>query len=175
MFSRGATVAGQLVVNITAIVIAFIALIALLNAVVAFLAGLVGLEDVNFEWILGKVFIPLAFVMGVDWAECETVGGLIGIKTVVNEFIAYRELGVALARGSLSPRSATIATYALCGFANPGSVGIQIAVLGGLCPERKHEIVQLVSRAFVAGSMACFLTACIAGALIQEPGFESLT
>ena len=170
--TRGASEAAILVLNITAIVVAFIAFVAFLNAVVSFFGGLIGHEEVTFEWFLGKVFIPLAWLMGVPWEDCEDVGYLIGIKTVVNEFIAYRELGIYINRGQLQPRSIIIATYALCGYANPGSMGVQLAVLTGLCPERKGDYAKVVVRAFIAGSCACFLTACIAGALITEDSLE---
>lgn len=170
--TRGATVAATLVLNITAIVVAFIAMVAFLNSIVSFLGGLVGLGYIDFEWIVGKVFIPVAYMMGVPWEETEIVGGLIGIKTVVNEFIAYRQLGIILENDGLSPRSAAIATYALCGFANPGSVGVQIALLSGLCPSRKADFANIVGRAFVAGTMACFMTACIAGALLSSDGIQ---
>ena len=121
--TQGATSAGLLVVNITAIVVAFIAFMAFLNSVVAFLGDLVGVSGLSFDFILGKIFIPLSFVMGVDWEDCEKVSRLIGIKTILNEFIAYRELGVLIEAGEISARSQVIATYALCGFANPGSIG----------------------------------------------------
>ncbi|XP_059082327.1 solute carrier family 28 member 3-like [Tigriopus californicus] len=170
--TRGATVAATLVLNITAIVVAFIAMVAFLNSIVSFLGGLVGLAYIDFEWIVGKVFIPVAYMMGVPWEETEIVGGLIGIKTVVNEFIAYRQLGIILENDGLSARSSAIATYALCGFANPGSVGVQIALLSGLCPARKSDFANIVGRAFVAGTMACFMTACIAGALLSSDGIQ---
>lgn len=172
--TRGASIAANLVLNIIAIVIAFVAMIAFLNSMTGFFFGLVGLGYVNFEFILGKLFIPMAYIMGIDWEETEAVGRLIGIKTVVNEFIAYRELGVAAATNQLSSRSVVIATYALCGFANPGSVGVQLAILSNLCPEKKALFANIIGRAFVAGSMACFLTACIAGALLTEDGINSL-
>jgi pyrimidine nucleoside transport protein len=164
--TEGASTAAFLVLNITAIVVAFIAFVAFLNSLVAFFAGLVGFPDLTFEVLLGYVFVPVAFVMGVDWSECQTVGTLIGIKTVANEFIAYRRLGLLIAEGQLSPRAAIIATYALCGYANPGSIGVQIATLSALCPERKADFTATVGRAFLAGTIACFLTACIAGALL---------
>ena len=112
--------------------------------------------------------MPIAYLMGVDWSECQIVGGLIGIKTVANEFIAYRRLGILIEDGALTPRAATIATYALCGYANPGSVGVQLATLSSLCSDRKADFANVVCRAFVAGTAACFLTACIAGALLPE-------
>ena len=93
--------------------------------------------------------MPVAFIMGVDVSECHTVGRLIGIKTVANEFIAYRELGLLIETQSLSPRAAIICTYALCGFANPGSIGVQLATLGSLAPERKSDVAKVILRAFV--------------------------
>lgn len=165
--TSGAINAATLVLNITAIVIAVIAFVAFLDAVVAFLAGLVGFPQLTFQTILGYAFMPLAFIMGVEWAECHTVGTLIGIKTVANEFIAYRQLGILIEAQALSPRAALIATYALCGYANPGSMGVQLATLGSLCPTRRDDVSSVIFRAFVAGSVACFLTASIAGALVE--------
>ena len=165
--TSGAINAATLVLNITAIVIAVIAFVAFLDAVVAFLAGLVGFPQLTFQTILGYAFMPLAFIMGVEWAECHTVGTLIGIKIVANEFIAYRQLGILIEAQALSPRAALIATYALCGYANPGSMGVQLATLGSLCPTRRDDVSSVIFRAFVAGSVACFLTASIAGALVE--------
>lgn len=169
--TQGASSAGLLVVNITAIVVAFIAFITFLNSVVNFFGDLVGLENLTFDIILGKVFIPLTFAMGVEWDDCEKVARLIGVKTILNEFIAYQNLGVLIKDGELSPRSIIIATYALCGFANPGSIGVQLATLSSLAPARKADFSKVVFRAFVSGNMACFLTACIAGALYDQETF----
>jgi len=113
--------------------------------------------------------VPVAFILGVDWSECHSVGTLLGIKTVANEFIAYRRLGLLIESGGLSARASTIATYALCGFANPGSVGVQLATLTSLCPQRKAEVASVMGRAFVAGTVASFFTAGIAGALLDSP------
>lgn len=170
--TQGASSAGLLVVNITAIVVAFIAFITFLNSVVNFFGEMVGLEDLAFDTILGKIFIPLTFVMGVEWEDTEKVARLIGVKTVLNEFIAYRELGVLIAEGRLSDRSIIIATYALCGFANPGSIGVQLATLSSLAPNRKADFSKVVVRAFVSGNMACFMTACIAGTLYDAETFQ---
>ena len=163
--TQGASSAGILVVNITAIVVAFIAFMAFLNSVVEFFGDQVGVPGLSFDIILGKIFIPLTFCMGVDWADCEKVSRLLGLKTVLNEFIAYRELGKLIDANELSQRSIVIATYALCGFANPGSIGVQLATLSSMAPTRKADFAAVAFRAFVSGSMACFLTACIAGAL----------
>ena len=165
--TRGASSAATIVLQITAIVIACIAFVAFLNSVVTYLGVLVGFdEDFTFDYILGKIFIPLAYIMGIEWKECEEVGLLIGMKTAVNEFIAYRNLG--LIKDKLSSRSVSIATYALCGYANPGSIGIQLATFGAICPERMADYSTVILRAFFAGSLACFMTACIAGALIDS-------
>ena len=96
--------------------------------------------------------MPVVFMMGVSWDECETVAQLVGIKTIVNEFIAYQKLGVLMKEGVLSKRAVTIATYALCGYANPGSIGVTLASLGGICPGRRNDFSKLVVRAFVAGN-----------------------
>ena len=127
--TQGATSAGILVVNITAIVVAFIAFMAFLNSIAAFLGDLVGISGLSFDVILGKLFIPLSFLMGIDWEDCEKVSRLIGIKTILNEFIAYRELGLLIKSGEISARSQVIATYALCGFANPGSIGTHTVIV----------------------------------------------
>lgn len=166
--TEGAASAANLVLNITAIVVAFISFVAFLNALVSFFGGLIGFPEVTFEMLLGYGFMPLAFIMGVEWSECHLVGTLIGIKTVANEFIAYRRLGLLIEEGLLSPRASIICTYALCGYANPGSVGIQLACFSSLCPERKKDVASVIFRAFVAGSFACFFTACFAGALLSS-------
>ena len=165
--TRGASSAAMIVLQITAIVIACIAFVSFLNSIILYLGGLIGFdENFTFEFILGKIFIPLAYMMGVEWDECEQVGLLIGIKTAVNEFIAYRKLGLLM--DQLSPRTISITTYALCGYANPGSIGIQLATFGAICPDRMADYSALILRAFFAGSLACFMTACIAGALIDS-------
>ena len=165
--TRGASSAAMIVLQITAIVIACIAFVAFLNAIVIFAFGLIGFDETfTFELILGKAFIPLAYIMGVEWKECEKVGLLIGTKTAVNEFIAYRNLGLQM--DQLSPRTISITTYALCGYANPGSIGIQLATFGAICPERMADYSTVILRAFFAGSLACFMTACIAGTLIDS-------
>lgn len=168
--TQGASSAALLVLNITAIVVAFISFIAFLNSVVSFFGGIIGHPEITFEWILGYMFVPVAFIMGIDFSECHQVGRLLGIKSVANEFIAYRELGLLIQSADplLSKRAVIITTYALCGFANPGSIGVQIATLGSLCPERKGDVGRVIFRAFIGGTAACFMTACIAGALIQD-------
>lgn len=107
--------------------------------------------------------MPLSWVMGVPWEHCEEVGTLIGLKTVVNELIAYQKMGEFKKQGRIYGRSEAIATYAICGFANPGSIGIQIGVFSSLAPEKKEQVTCVIMRAFIAGSAVCFLTASIAG------------
>ena len=99
--------------------------------------------------------------------DCFQVGKLLGLKSLVNEFVAYQELGKLVSKNAISERSKTIATYALCGFSNPASVGIQISAFSTLGPTRRHDFASLAFRAYIAGSMACFLTACVAGSLIS--------
>ena len=109
-----------------------------------------------------------AWLIGVPWEESLKGGSFIGQKLILNEFVAYGFLGEHIQAGDLQPRSQIIATYALCGFANPGSIGIQLAVLSSLCPERRQDFAKVAFSAFMSGLVACFLTACIAGALIVE-------
>lgn len=169
--TRGAVTAAQLVLGIIANVIAFVSFISFLNGVLSWLGMLVGAEGLTFEYIFSKVFIPLTWVMGVEWKECEDVARLIGIKTIVNEFVAYQQLGELKLANKLSPRSEMIATYALCGFSNPGSIGISIGALITMAPNQRKVITEVALRAFIAGSAACFLTACIAGVLMPDHHF----
>jgi pyrimidine nucleoside transport protein len=164
--ASGASQAVSLVLNIIANLIAFVSFVAFLDSVVAWLALQVGFDYINFTWIIGKIFMPLAWTMGVPWEDCDVVGELVGIKTIVNEFVAYSRLREF--EGQIKPKSKLIATYALCGFSNISGIGIQIGGIGALIPERKSELSSIAVRALFAGSMACFLTACIAGLLIEQ-------
>ena len=155
--ARGTSEGLSLALNVAAMLISFLALIALVNAVL----GLVGL---TLETILGYVFSPVALVMGVPVQDVRAVGSLLGTRMVTNELIAYSALGPL--KSTLDPRSFTIATFALCGFANFGSIGIQIGGIGALVPERKDDLSRLGVRALVAGTLANFMTACIAGMLL---------
>ena len=134
----------------------------LLGAVGAF----VGIGDLTLERILGVLLAPLAFLMGVPWQDAPAVGSLLGIKTVLNEFLAYQQLGEEMASGQLTERSRIIASYALCGFANFGSLAILLGGIGGMVPSRRHEVASLGLRSILAGSLASFMTACLAGLLI---------
>jgi CNT family concentrative nucleoside transporter len=120
----------------------------------------------SLQQILGFVLAPLAFVMGVPWADASEVGALLGVKTVLNEFIAYQQLAELMANDAIGRRSQVIASYALCGFANFGSLAILLGGIGGMAPERRHEVAQLGLRAILAGSLTTFMTACVAGALL---------
>ena len=159
--ARGAIDGAHLAISVAAMLIAFIALVAMINAFFA-------LFGTSFEAILGWLFAPIAFLMGIPWKEAVQVGSLLGQKTVLNEFVAYLNLANGMASGelTLSARSLTIATYALCGFANFGSLGIMIAGIGGMAPGRRHDLARLGILSIISGSLAAFLTASIAGVLL---------
>ena len=124
-------------------------------------------SSISLEVLLGWIFFPLAWLMGVPWAECQLVGQLLGQKLVLNEFFAYMNLSALMEEGLLSYRSIVICTYALCGFANFGSIAIQIGGIGGIAPNRRHDLAKLGVRAMIGGTLAAFMTATIAGALIN--------
>jgi concentrative nucleoside transporter, CNT family len=155
--ARGTSEGLSLALNVAAMLISFLALIALVNAIL-------GLAGVTLESILGYVFAPVALLMGVPMKDALAVGSLLGTRMVANEFIAYSALGPM--KATLDPRSFTIATFALCGFANFSSIGIQIGGIGALTPERKDDLSRLGLRALMAGTLANFMTACIAGMLL---------
>lgn len=163
--ARGAGEGLKLALNVGAMLLAFIALVALANGILGAGSTWVGLESpLTLERVLGVAFWPLAWAMGVPAAECAAVGELLGIKTILNEFVAY--LRLAQVAEGLSRRSLIIVTYALCGFANLGSVGIQLGGIGGIAPQRRSDLARLGLRAMVAGTLAAFLTANVAGALL---------
>jgi len=158
--TRGTNQGLQMALAVGAMVLVFVALIALLDIVFQ------GITGYAFVEILGVGFRPVAYMMGAPPEDVRILGQLLGKKTVVNEFLAYLDFQQAMEAGSLSPRGALIATYALCGFANPGSIGVMIAGLDVLIPNRRAEITQLSIKAFIAGTLACFSTACVAGILV---------
>jgi CNT family concentrative nucleoside transporter len=162
--ARGTGEGLQLMLNVIAMLISFIALIALVNGLLGFVHGYVPFVPGDLQTILGWIFRPIAWVMGVPWHDSGTIGALLGERMVINEFIAYAHLGPL--KASLDPVSFTIATYALCGFANLSSVGIQIGGIGALAPERKHDLARLGFRAMIAGTLANFLSATLAGILL---------
>jgi len=165
--ARGASDGLGLALNVGAMLLAFIALISLLNAVIGWGGGLFGLEGLSFEMILGWVLAPLAWLMGVPWVDAVAVGSLMGMKTVLNEFVAYLQLSAMLQEGvALQPRSVVIAIYALSGFANFSSIAIQLGGIGPIAPSRRHDLSRLGLRAMVAGSLAAFMTATIAGMIL---------
>jgi CNT family concentrative nucleoside transporter len=164
--AEGAGAGLKLALNVGAMLLAFIALIAMVNAGLVHVGQWFGVEGMTLQVILGWLLRPLAFLMGVEWAEADEVGPLLGIKTIVNEFVGYAEMETMVAAGRLSERSEIIATYALCGFSNFSSIAIQIGGIGGIAPERKQDLARLGLRAMVAGSLACFQTATIAGLLL---------
>ncbi|CAG0893810.1 unnamed protein product, partial [Darwinula stevensoni] len=160
--ATGASNAISLVANIIANLIAMLAFVAFLDGLIEWLALLVGWEGVTFQFLIGKAFIPIAYIMGVPWDDCEMVGELIGMKTIINEFVAYLRL-VEIKDNFSDPRSEILATYALCGFSNLGSIGIQLGGLSAMAPERRSDLSKVAVRALIAGTTACLLTACIAG------------
>ena len=166
--ARGAATGLRLALNVLAMLIAFIALVALFNQVVAAAGALVGFPDATLQGLLGQLLRPFAWLMGVPWPETAYVGSLIGLKIVLNEFVAYLQFSTDLGAGvaSLAPRSAVIATYALVGFANVGSIAIQIGGLGALAPGRQADVARFGVRAMIGGNLAAFLSASLAGMLV---------
>jgi len=164
--AQGAADGLRLALNVGAMLLAFLGLIALINGIIEPIGAWVGVPGLDLEGILGLLLSPLAWLMGVPWEEARAVGGLLGIKTGANELIAYTSLSEMIQNEELSERSQVIATYALCGFSNFSSIAIQIGGIGGIAPERKGDLARLGLRAMIAGSLACFQTATIAGLLI---------
>jgi CNT family concentrative nucleoside transporter len=164
--AQGAGDGLHLALNIGGMLIAFLALIAMGNGIMGWLHTLPGLGWLpqSLEQLFGLVFAPVAFVMGVPWKDAHAIGDLLGTRLVLNEFVAFLKLGPM--KPSLDPRSFVIATYALCGFANFSSIAIQIGGIGALAPNRKSDLARLGLRAVAAGSMANFMSACIAGMLL---------
>ncbi len=162
--ARGTTEGLHLMLNVIAMLISFIALVALLNGGFGALHGWLPWFPADLQTVLGWIFRPIAWIMGVSWHDSGTVGSLLGTRMVLNEFIAYAQLGPM--RDTLDPRSFTIASFALAGFANFSSVGIQLGGIGALAPERKADLARLGFRAMLAGTLANFLSATIAGILL---------
>ncbi len=155
----GATTGLKLAANVAAMLVAFISLVAMLNYLLSFVGT-------SMEEILAMIFKPLAWSMGVPWSEAGSLGMLMGKKIVFTELIAYGDLKDLMSSGQISDRTAIIASYALCGFANFGSIGIQLGGIGGIAPERKTDLAKLVTKAMIGGALASWLTAPIAGILI---------
>uniref|UniRef100_A0A8C0F9B6 Solute carrier family 28 member 3 n=1 Tax=Bubo bubo TaxID=30461 RepID=A0A8C0F9B6_BUBBB len=174
--SQGASTSIPLVANIAVNLISFLALLAFLDSALSWVGNLFDYPQLNFENICAHVFMPFSFMMGVDWEDSFIVGGLLGYKTFFNEFVAYerlsklihnREKGGSMyingVKQYMTVRSEVIATYALCGFANFGSLGLVIGGLTSIAPSKKKEIAGGAFRAMIAGTVACFMTACVAG------------
>jgi len=166
--ARGTIDGGQLAFNVAIMLISFIALISLLNAAFGGAHDWLGAHHIPFpstiNAVLGAMFAPIAWIIGVPWHDAPLVGNLLGTRTIINEVVAYSLLGQQ--KAMLDPRSFTIATFALCGFANLSSIGIQIGGIGALIPERRNELAQLGLRAMLAGTMANLMSASIVGILI---------
>ena len=167
--ARGTTDGLNLAINIAAMLISFLALIALADGVMLGLHN--GLAHLGFAWfpsslesIVGAVFAPIAWLIGIPWKDCMRIGDLLGTRMVLNELVAFSKLGAL--KGVLDQRSFTIATFALCGFANLSCIGIQIGGIGALAPNRKAEMAKLGIRAMLAGTMANLMSASIAGMLL---------
>ena len=156
---NGATEGMKLAANVAAMLVAFISIVAMLNYLLSFLGT-------SIDQLLGLLFKPVAWSMGVPWKESAMMGTLMGKKIAFTELIAYSDLKIILVSGQISERTAIIASYALCGFANFGSIGIQLGGIGGIAPNRKKDLAELVSKAMIGGAIASWLTATIAGILI---------
>jgi CNT family concentrative nucleoside transporter len=168
--ARGTIDGGQLAFNVAIMLLAFVALVGLFNAI------MLGIS--NFAWghghirfphslnnVLGVVGAPIAWLIGIPWHECKVIGNLLGTRTIINEFLAFAELGKL--KATLAPRTFSIATFALCGFANVGSIGMQIGGIGALAPNRRNDLAQLGVRAMLAGTMANLMSASIVSMLIK--------
>ncbi|MET3504711.1 NupC/NupG family nucleoside CNT transporter [Halalkalibacter oceani] len=162
--ARGASTGLTLALNIGAMLLAFVALIALINGILAFVGGLFQFEQLSLELILGFLFAPLAFVIGVPWSEAVVAGGFIGQKLVLNEFVAYLSFSETI--DQLSDKAVLVISFALCGFANLSSLGILLGGLGKLAPDRRPDIAKLGLRAVAAGMLASLLSAAIAGMMM---------
>ncbi len=161
--AMGAQTGVKLAVAVGAMVLAFVALVALANGIVGGIGGWFGYGDLSFQQMIGYIFAPIMYLLGVPWDEALRAGGLFGTKVVLNEFVAFIDLGNA---EGLSPLTVAIATFALCGFANFSSIAIQMAVTGGLAPTQRPMIAKLGLKALAAGSLANLMSAALAGLLI---------
>ncbi|MBI4051854.1 MAG: NupC/NupG family nucleoside CNT transporter, partial [Elusimicrobia bacterium] len=166
--ANGATTGLQLALNVGTMLVAFMSLLALANFIISYGLGMFGFPGMTLEKIMGYVFSPLAWVMGTPWKDCLLVGQFMGEKTVLNEFVAYLHMAqyAAAHPGEMSYRAYVISTYALCGFSNFLSIGIQIGGIGALAPSRRKDLARLGIKALIAGSLASFMTATIAGILV---------
>jgi CNT family concentrative nucleoside transporter len=157
--SRGTRDGLHLALNIAAMLISFLGLVALVNMGLSYIGT-------SLQGIVGWAMAPVAYLLGVPWEDCKVIGKLLGTRTVLNELIAFKDLGDLKAQHILIDRSIVIASFALCGFANISSIGIQLGGIGALAPERRHDLARLGMRALLAGTLANYLSACIAGVLL---------
>lgn len=162
--SKGAIDGLGLVLNIAAILLAFVALIALINGIIGLIGGLFGIDNLSLQSILGYIFAPIATIIGVPMKESVIAGSLIGQKIILNEFVAFTSLSEIIS--TLSPKTIAIVTFSLCGFANISSIAILIGGIGGMAPSRKHDIARLGWKAVLGGTLANLLSATIAGFLL---------
>ena len=162
----GAAEGLKLARNVGGMLLAFIALIAMVNGTLSWAGGLFNFPQLSLELMTGYLFAPIAWLMGVPWADAFTVGILLGKKLIVNEFVAYLDLQAMIKDGAISQRAITISTYALCGFANFSSIAIQIGGIGTIAHGRRQDLAKLGIKSLIGGTLACFMTACIAGLFI---------
>uniref|UniRef100_A0A6P4E4A1 Sodium/nucleoside cotransporter 2 isoform X1 n=1 Tax=Drosophila rhopaloa TaxID=1041015 RepID=A0A6P4E4A1_DRORH len=166
--ASGAAAALLIVLGIVANIIAFLAIVSFLNAIVEWTFELIGLQGITMLFLLSQIFVPFVFVMGVPWYDCQDIALIVAEKSLINEFIAYKHLGELMNEDKVDARSSAIATFAICGFANPGSLGILIAALSAMAPSRRLDITNVAIRAYFAGSFVSFTSASLAGILIQD-------
>jgi CNT family concentrative nucleoside transporter len=162
--TKGTIQGVSLLINIIAMLVVLVAMVHLVNLLLGLLPAWGG-QPLTLQWLLGNLMAPLMWLMGVPWSEAQISGQLMGTKTILNELVAYLDMG-QLPAGALSERTSIIVTYALCGFANPGSLGIMIGGMGTMVPERRHEIVSLGLKSIVAGTLVKCMTGAIVGLLI---------
>ena len=165
--AQGAQTGVKLAVAVGAMVLAFVALVALANGLLAGIGGWFGYPDLSFQAVIGAIFRPVMWLMGVPWEESAVAGGLFGSKIVLNEFVAFIDLGNMQKAGGLSPASIAIGTFALCGFANFSSIAIQLAVTGSLAPNQRPMIAKLGLKALLAGSLSNLMSAALAGLILS--------
>jgi len=163
--AQGAQTGVKLAVAVGAMVLAFVALVALANGLLGGFGNMVGIPDLSFQRLVGYIFQPIMFLIGVPWEQSNIAGGLFGTKLVLNEFVAFIDLG-AIPAGALDDRTRAIVTFALCGFANFSSIAIQMAVTGSLAPNQRPVIARLGIRALIAGSLANLMSAALASLML---------
>lgn len=162
--ATGASDGLKLAVNVAAMLLAFIALIAMLNGILGGIGGLLGFPGLSFELLMGYLNAPVAWLLGVPWEDCFKVGSILGKKIVLNEFVGYLDL--VQMKGQMSERAAVLTTYALCGFANFSSIAIQLGGIGTMAPEKRPILAKYGMYSLIGGTLACYMTACIAGLFI---------